>query len=225
MTGCAVCTNLNTVIPMGSASPRELVTPDGARYWVRTAEPADAAATLRLEAHMHDHHPFKLTERGEIDRDEPAEREWIGQHLENPCYHMLIAAASPTAGSGEALGRISFRNGNRRKLAHHGIFGIAVREEWRGGGVGTALIAALLDWAAAHPTLERVDLGVFASNTRARQLYRRMGFVRMGRAPRHFKLGPGEYTDDVTMTIFVKPGIAPSPYRTWNPGAAPTVNP
>jgi RimJ/RimL family protein N-acetyltransferase len=200
---------------VGRAEPRALTTAGGLRFWVRTAEPADAAATLRLENHMHDHHPFKLTERGEIDRDEPAEREWIGQHLDNPCYLMLIACDAPAAGAGEALGRITFRNGNRRKLAHHGTFGIAVHSEWRGKGVGSALIATLLDWAAAHPTIEKVGLGVFASNSRARALYRRMGFTKEGVSPRHFKIGSGTYDDDVMMSIFVKPGLAPQPFHTW----------
>jgi hypothetical protein len=39
------------------------------------------------------------------------------------------------------------------------------------------MIEALLDWAAAHPVLEKVELGVFATNERARALYRRIGFV------------------------------------------------
>src|ERR1043165_2969971 len=157
---------------MGRVEAREVRTPDGARYWVRTAEPADAAANRRLDDHMHDHNPFKLTERGEMDRDEAGEAEWIGQHAANPCYLMLFAAEAAKAGEGEAYGRIAFRNGNRRKLAHHGTFGIGVHEAWRGRGLGSALITALLDWASEHPTLERVDLGVFCNHKGARRLYR-----------------------------------------------------
>jgi len=202
---------------MGSVEPRPLATPDGARYWVRTAEPGDAAAIGRLNEHMHENNPFKLTERGEMDREEAQERAWIAEHAGNPCYLMIIASDSPQAGEGEVLGRVAFRNGNRRKLAHHGSFGIGVHHDWRGRGVGTALIAALLDWAAAHPTLEKVCLGVFADNAGAMRLYRRMGFVKEGVSPRHFKLGPGRYSDDVTMSIFVKPGIAPAGFRSWTP--------
>jgi RimJ/RimL family protein N-acetyltransferase len=128
---------------------------------------------------------------------------------------MLIAAESATPGQGEVLGRITFRNGNRRKLAHHGIFGISVRLEWRGRGVGTSLVKGVLDWAVAHPFLERVDLGVFATNERAQALYRRLGFVETGRSPRHFRMRTGEYVDDLTMSIFVKPGIAPAGFGTW----------
>jgi hypothetical protein len=28
---------------------------------------------------------------------------------------------------------------------------------------------------------------------------------------------PGEYVDDIQMSIFVKPGVAPEGFRTWTP--------
>ena len=128
-----------------------------------------------------------------MDRDEGQEREWIAEHAERPCYLMIIASDSPVPGAGEVLGRVAFRNGNRRKLAHHGTFGIGVHGAWRGRGVGTALIAALLDWAGAHPTLEKVCLGVFAENAGAIRLYRRMGFVKEGVSARHFSNTLGRF--------------------------------
>lgn len=196
-----------------------MTTTDGAPFWVRTAEGPDASGTLLLEEHMHGNHPFKLTERGEIDRSEAQELEWIREHAEKPGYLMLVASPSREPGAA-VVGRLTFRSGNRRKLAHHGTFGIAVHGDWRGRGVGTALITSLLDWGASHPTIEKVCLGVFAGNVRARKLYRSLGFVKEGRSPKHFKLGPGEYSDDITMSVFVKPGLAPAPFKTWR-GAEP----
>ncbi|MEX2217434.1 MAG: GNAT family N-acetyltransferase [Phycisphaerales bacterium] len=202
---------------MGHVDPKPCTTADGIPFWVRAAAPDDAPAMRRLERHMFESNPFKVTEPGENDRDEPAEREWTAQHAANPSWLMLLAADSPEpgAGGGEAFARLSFRSGNRRKLAHHGTFGIAVHQRWRARGLGTALITTLLDWAAAHPTLEKVCLGVFAANTGARRLYRRLGFTIEGRSPRHFKLEAGRFDDDITMSIFVKPGLAPERFRTW----------
>lgn len=201
---------------VGRVEPRETSTRDGARFWVRAAEPGDAPGTLRLESHMYETNPFKVSERGESERNEEEERGWIGEHLEKPGYLMLIASGSREPG-GDVFGRLTFRNGNRRKLAHHGTFGISIHEAWRGRGVGTALIETLLEWGAAHPFIEKVGLGVFASNAGARRLYRRLGFVLEGRSARHFRMGDGRYVDDLTMSILVKPAAVPGRLRVWKP--------
>ena len=77
-------------------------------------------------------------------------------------------------------------------------------KEWRGRGVGAALLEALLEWAAASPIIERVCLEVFATNDRAIRLYEKLGFVEEGRRQRDIKLGPGRYVDTVAMYRFVK---------------------
>jgi RimJ/RimL family protein N-acetyltransferase len=202
---------------MGRSEPRQVSTRDGVRLWVRAAEPGDAPATGRLESHMYETNPFKVSERGENERNGEEERGWIAEHLEEPGYLMLLAAESREPG-GEVVGRLTFRNGNRRKLAHHGTFGISIHEAWRGRGVGTALIETLLDWGTAHPTLEKVGLGVFATNAGARRLYRRLGFVREGRSARHFRMADGRYVDDITMSILVKPVPEPGRLRVWSAG-------
>ena len=67
------------------------------------------------------------------------------------------------------------------------------------------LITVLLDWARKHPTLEKVQLGVFAENARAVALYRSLGFVQEGHRRRGFKHPDGTYSDDILMATFVKP--------------------
>jgi ribosomal protein S18 acetylase RimI-like enzyme len=82
---------------------------------------------------------------------------------------------------------------------------LAVAGPWQGQGVGSALLQALLSWARAAPHVEKVELRVRASNTRAIGLYRKMGFVEEGRFVRRIKLGPGNYVDDVSMALWVGP--------------------
>ncbi len=77
-------------------------------------------------------------------------------------------------------------------------------KEWRGRGVGTALLKSLLEWATAHPLIEKVWLEVFATNERAIRLYRKLGFVEEGVRPQDIKLGPGRYVDTLAMYKFVK---------------------
>jgi RimJ/RimL family protein N-acetyltransferase len=202
---------------MGSTEPRSFDCRKS-RVLVRTAAEPDAAALARHQEHMYSSNPFIVTERGEIDRTEPQQREWILKHAATPGHLMLVATRDPQAGppsDGEILGALLFRCADRRRTAHHGTFGISVHADWRGRGVGTALITTLLDWAVLDPQIEKVCLGVFAENTGARALYRRLGFVEEGLTARCFKYPDGRYHDDVPMAIFVKPGLAPPGYTTW----------
>ena len=83
------------------------------------------------------------------------------------------------------------------------VAGIAVVKNWRGRGVGTALLQTLLEWAQASPAIEKVCLDVVVSNDAAIRLYQKLGFVEEGRRQRDIKRGPEDYVDTVTMYRFV----------------------
>ncbi len=68
------------------------------------------------------------------------------------------------------------------------------------------MLKTLLDWAEKNPLIEKVGLSVFATNTDASRLYRRLDFVEEGRRAKEIKFGPGEYVDEVLMGRFVNRG-------------------
>lgn len=106
---------------------------------------------------------------------------------------------------GEALiGMLDFTPGHRQRIAHMGELGMSVGRELREAGVGGALMQCLLDWAAAHPVIEKVCLKVHANNPRAIGLYRKHGFQEEGRQAKDLKYGPNDYVDTVLMAKFVK---------------------
>jgi len=70
---------------------------------------------------------------------------------------------------------------------HVGELGILVREEFRGQGVGSALLHRALE--EARSKFEVVYLTVFSVNTRAQRLYERFGFTVCGHLPRAVKRG------------------------------------
>lgn len=74
---------------------------------------------------------------------------------------------------------------------------IAVAPEYQGRGVGTALLAALLEEAAARGCRE-VFLDVRADNDRARALYERFGFEAVGRRAGYYQPSG---TDAVVMRL------------------------
>ncbi len=82
-------------------------------------------------------------------------------------------------------------------FTHTGKLGIGVRHDHRGMGVGARLMHAAIDQARIIG-LQRIELDVFASNTRAAKLYRLMEFVEEG-IRRHARKIDGVYDDIILM--------------------------
>lgn len=104
----------------------------------------------------------------------------------------------------EIVGLISFEGNNKKLLNHHGTFGVNVRDQWQGNGVGEVLVQTLLTWCEENPEIEKVCLGVLGTNNAAIQLYKKLGFREEGRKVNQIKFKDGTYADDVLMYKFVK---------------------
>jgi RimJ/RimL family protein N-acetyltransferase len=83
-----------------------------------------------------------------------------------------------------------------------GEIGMAVAREWRGRGVGSALLAAAIDWARERG-LHKLSLSVFAHNEAAIALYRKFGFVEEGRRVKHYRRASGELWDAIEMGLLL----------------------
>jgi ribosomal protein S18 acetylase RimI-like enzyme len=77
-----------------------------------------------------------------------------------------------------------------------------VAHEWRGRGVGSALVAAAIGWARERG-LHKLSLSVFAHNTAAVALYHKFGFVDEGRRVKHFRRANGELWDALEMGVLL----------------------
>ncbi|OZI23089.1 hypothetical protein CAL26_06300 [Bordetella genomosp. 9] len=82
-------------------------------------------------------------------------------------------------------------------FTHTGVLGMGVRPDWRGRGIGKALLNAALG-AAAAMELHRIELEVYAANAAARALYRSCGFVEEG-VKRKARYLDGHHEDIVIM--------------------------
>jgi RimJ/RimL family protein N-acetyltransferase len=83
----------------------------------------------------------------------------------------------------------------------HAAFGIAIGEKalW-GKGYGTEALRALCDFGFGQLRLERIELDVYAGNTRARKSYEKAGFTVEGTL-RHGHFADGEFTDVLRMSL------------------------
>jgi RimJ/RimL family protein N-acetyltransferase len=83
-----------------------------------------------------------------------------------------------------------------------GDIGMMVAADWRGRGVGTALVAAAIEWARARG-LHKLTLSVFPHNEAAIALYRKFRFLEEGRRIKHMRRASGELWDLIEMGLLL----------------------
>jgi RimJ/RimL family protein N-acetyltransferase len=83
-----------------------------------------------------------------------------------------------------------------------GEIGMMVARDWRGRGVGTALMEHAIAWAGEQG-LHKLSLEVFAHNDAAIALYRKLGFVEEGRRVKQFRRANGELWDGIVMGLLL----------------------
>src|SRR5919112_1835079 len=100
---------------------------------------------------------------------------------------------------GEVVGSLSLHTSPTRwRMRHVGSIGMAVRDDWQGKGVGTALMEAALDLADNWLNLTRIELHVYTDNSIAVALYKKFGFEIEG-THRRLAFRNGEYVDAYSM--------------------------
>jgi ribosomal protein S18 acetylase RimI-like enzyme len=77
-----------------------------------------------------------------------------------------------------------------------------VTPEWRGRGVGSALMEAGIAWCRREG-VEKIELSVYPGNTAARALYEKYGFREEGRLTGHSKKQRIGYLDEVLMGLWL----------------------
>ena len=77
-----------------------------------------------------------------------------------------------------------------------------VAVEWRGRGIGSALLAACVEWARVAG-VHKVMLEVWPHNDAALALYRKHGFVQEAYFTKHYRRANGELWDSITMGLLL----------------------
>jgi RimJ/RimL family protein N-acetyltransferase len=160
---------------------------------IRAPNVADAEALHEyLKTLNDDAHPG-LLRRSELPSIEQ-ERDFIQRYLSGAGHLLFLVDDARILGCAElTLGKTPYRN-------HCAGLGINLAREARGKGHGTAMIAALHDWARAHPDVDRIQLEVFSTNPDALKLYERLGYVREGCRQGAIKRN-GEFIDMIQMVL------------------------
>jgi len=105
---------------------------------------------------------------------------------------------------GAILGSAGWRRFEGRR-AHIAAIGMGVHDAHVGRGIGTALLAALVDSADNWFAIRRLELTVYTDNATAIRLYRRFGFETEGTL-RDCAFTAGRFVDALAMARIRVPG-------------------
>ena len=155
---------------------------------VRRTEPGDYEALHRIISG-----PKAIAGTSQLPL--PSAEKWR-KRLSEPSedQHSLVACVD-----GEVVGNLGLETYSTRwRMRHTGRIGMAVRDDWQGQGVGTALMEAALDLADNWLNLTRIELHVYVDNAAGIALYEKFGFEVEGTHHR-FAFRDGEYVDAYSM--------------------------
>jgi RimJ/RimL family protein N-acetyltransferase len=107
---------------------------------------------------------------------------------------------------GEVVGWCDIRRHSFPAHAHRGTLGMGIIPAYRGQGLGLRLLETTLE-RAGEAGFVRVELAVYADNTRAIALYEKVGFVREG-VERDAVLVDGHYRDAIAMALIRRENAA-----------------
>ncbi len=172
-----------------------IAVPGRPEFVVRPAWPSDARSFLVLYRRVVSEGRFIRTEgvtRGARHFRKEFGRSRTEEHAE------LLAVAG-----GEVIGSLGIAREPHPVNRHVASLGMMVAPEWRGRGVGSALLAEAIRWAR-DVGVEKVALSVFPDNQAARALYGKFGFVEEGRLTGHSKKSIG-YRDEIVMGLWLIP--------------------
>ena len=174
---------------------REICLKDGRRCVLRSPGAEDGAAMLAYLRQTAEETHFLVRLPEEIRTTEEEEAAFLEERLRPDVRGVMIAAFV----EGILAGSVGVNPvGERRKLAHRATVSIAVLQAYWGLGLGRRLMEAALA-AAAEMGFSQVELGVFSDNETAIRLYESLGFAVWGGVPMAFRLGPGDYRDEILM--------------------------
>ena len=178
---------------MSTVEPKTFTLKNGSSLVIREAEPTDACNLINYLNRVGGESDYLGFGAGEFELTETEEADFLAQCQAADRQSYLVALLE-----NEIVGTLHFAAGRRPRVRHVGEFGMSVRKDCWGQGVGSRLLDTLLEWAQGTGIVTKINLRVRSDNARAVALYERKGFAREGVLTREVFVG-GRYHDLLAM--------------------------
>lgn len=170
---------------------------------LRMIDSSDAQLLLNSMIEIAETSPYILT-NADFFRNTSVEFEtkWIEGYNTDPRSVLIIAESKD-----KIVGILDFKSYKNLKMSHRGILGISLHHSVRGEGLAEKLFRKLFSEVQKIKDLSIIELVVMGDNHQAYHLYKKIGFVEVGRIPNAFRLSDGKFCDDVQMILNLTPNF------------------
>lgn len=177
--------------------PKESTLKNGETLIIRENFPENAQATLDyLNTVAVESENLFIDEEG-TSFTAPEEEEFLKSLMENKDRLMLAGFINSEMVSLGTIDRVSAR----KRARHRAGLSVSVLKKAWNIGVGTEMVSALLAFAK-DIDIENVELEVIASNSAAINLYKKLGFEKVGQYKNYSKLSDRYENADI-MQVFI----------------------
>lgn len=169
-------------------APKTIALKDGRIAVLRSPDPVQDAPDL--VQYLHDtaaDTPFVLRTPEEVTMTVEGEERFLEAVVDSDCDCMILCEVE-----GRIAGNCHLSFMGKRKVRHRCSVAIALRKEFWGLGIGTAMFAEMIAMAEAREGVTVMELEFIEGNARARGLYEKMGFRIVGMHPDAIRQEDGE---------------------------------
>ncbi len=182
---------------MATCEPSICEDRDQRRIVLRSAEPADGAALVSFNRELTTDGAGMVLQPDEVKSASEYEEVVTSARASDDDLHLLAFADD------RLVGEISFHAEKLARLRHQGELAMALIPDFRGRGLGGAMLGSLIALLRSNPRISKLSLRVLAHNTPAIALYTKLGFSEEGRLHRAIRYRDGSYADDLMMALFL----------------------
>lgn len=160
---------------------RQIILKNGKTAVLRNGVESDGSAVLESFNLTHAETDYLLSYPDENSFDSEKEGHFLERKAASANEIEMIAFVDGKVAGTAGINAV----GTKDKVRHRAEFGISVRKEYWGLGIGRALTEACIK-CAKEAGYSQLELTVVAENVRAIALYQKEGFIEYGRNPRGF---------------------------------------